>query len=194
MSEPTTKFPIFGRYPVDGIVFKDKGIEQYVTLGNNYVLHTEGRHANRQFGKHKVDIVERLINNLMRTGKYTGKKTKATHVVMEAFAIIEQKTKKNPLQVLIEAIESAAPREEVTRLKYGGISVPKAVDVSPSRRLDIALRNLAVGAMASVFNSKSKKRIEEALANEIILASRGEPDSYAVAKKEEVERIAASAR
>jgi small subunit ribosomal protein S7 len=194
MSEVKAKYPVFGKYPVDEVVFKDKGIEQYVVLGTRLVLHTEGRHANREFGKSKVDMVERLINNLMRKGKFTGKKIKATKVVLEAFAIIESKTKKNPIQVLVEAIEFSAPREEVTRLKYGGISVPKAVDVSPSRRLNTALRNIAMGAMSSVFNSKSKKRIEQALAEEIINASKSDPSSYAVSKKEEVERVAASAR
>ena len=194
MSDARGKFPVFGKYPVDEITFKDKGMEQYVVLGTHFVLHTEGRHASREFGKNKVDMIERLINNLMRTGRYTGKKGKSTKVVMDAFAIIEARTKKNPIQVLVEAIEFTAPREEVTRLKYGGISVPKAVDVSPSRRLDIALRNIATGAMASVFNSKSKKRIESALADELISASKGDPSSYAVAKKEEVERVAASAR
>jgi small subunit ribosomal protein S7 len=194
MAEVRVKYPVFGKYPVDEVTFKDKGMEQYVVLGTHLVLHTEGRHASKEFGKSKVDMIERLINNLMRKGKFTGKKGKSTKVVMDAFAIIETKTKRNPIQVLVEAIELTAPREEVTRLKYGGISVPKAVDVSPSRRLNIALRNIAMGAMASVFNSKSKKRIEHALADEIIAASKGDPNSYAVAKKEEVERVAASAR
>jgi len=194
MAEVRVKYPVFGKYPVDEVTFKDKGMEQYVVLGTHLVLHTEGRHASKEFGKSKVDMIERLINNLMRKGKFTGKKGKATKVVMDAFAIIATKTKRNPIQVLVEAIEFTAPREEVTRLKYGGISVPKAVDVSPSRRLNIALRNIAMGAMASVFNSKSKKRIEHALADEIIAASKGDPNSHAVSKKEELERVAASAR
>lgn len=192
--EEQRRYPVFGKYPVDKITFRDKGLAHYVTLGRYIVPHTEGRHANKGFAKTRLDIIERLINNLMRTEKYTGKKAKATRVLMTTFEIIQKRTKRNPVQVLVEAVEHSAPREEVTRLQYGGISVPKAVDVSPSRRLDTALRHLARGAIASVFNSKSRKRIEFALAEEIIAASKGDSSSFAIAKKEEVERIAASAR
>jgi small subunit ribosomal protein S7 len=93
---------------------------------------------------------------------------------------------------LVEALENAAPREEITRLQFGGISVPKAVDVAPSRRLDIALRNVARGAVQSSF--KSTKPIEECLASELILASKNDMNSFSVSKKEEVERVAQSAR
>jgi small subunit ribosomal protein S7 len=96
------------------------------------------------------------------------------------------------VQVLVEALENAAPREEITRLQFGGISVPKAVDVAPSRRLDIAIRNIARGAVQSSF--KNTKPIELCLADEIILAAKGDMNSFAVAKKEEVERVAQSAR
>jgi small subunit ribosomal protein S7 len=140
----------------------------------------------------KLNVVERLINNMMRTEVFTGKKLKAYRVVSEAFDIIAMKTKKNPIQVLVEALENAAPREEVTRLQFGGISVPKAVDVAPSRRLDISLRNITKGAIQTSF--KNTKPIQECLADELILASKNDMNSFAVTKKEEVERVASSAR
>ena len=96
------------------------------------------------------------------------------------------------MQILVNAIENAAPREEVTRLKYGGIAVPKAVDVSPSRRVDEALRNIATGATDSSF--KNRKSIVNCLADELMLAAKNDVNSYAVKKKEEIERIAQSAR
>ena len=92
----------------------------------------------------------------------------------------------------MEALENAAPREEVTRLQFGGISVPKAVDISPQRRLDIALRNLSTGVVQA--STKNKKAIHECLADEIMLAAKGDMTSFAVAKKEETERVAQSAR
>jgi len=113
-------------------------------------------------------------------------------VVKDAFEIISTKTKKNPVQVLVEALENAAPREEITRLQFGGISVPKAVDVAPCRRLDIALRNIARGTVDASF--KNKKPVEECLADELILASKADMNSFSVAKKEELERVASSAR
>ncbi|MBR2348613.1 MAG: 30S ribosomal protein S7, partial [Candidatus Methanomethylophilaceae archaeon] len=174
------------------IVIEDAGLAKYIDLESMMVPHSGGKHANMWFGKSKLSIVERLINNIMRTEKYTGKKMKAYKAVSAAFDIIAAKTKKNPVQVLIEGLENAAPREEVTRLQFGGISVPKAVDISPQRRLDIALRNLSTGVVNA--STKNKKPIYECLADEIMLAAKGDMTSYAVAKKEETERVAQSAR
>ncbi|MEM0351258.1 MAG: 30S ribosomal protein S7, partial [Archaeoglobaceae archaeon] len=114
------------------------------------------------------------------------------NLVREAFEIIERKTKKNPIQVLVDAIVNAGPREEVVRLKYGGIAVPKAVDTSSLRRVDVALRNIVEGARRMAF--KSKKSFAYCLADEIIAAANNDTKSYAVSKKEEVERVAKSAR
>ena len=183
---------IFGKYDLSEVTVNDGGLAKYIDLTPTNVPHSGGKHANRWFGKSKLSIVERLINNIMRTEKYTGKKLKAYKAVSEAFDIIAQKTKKNPVQVLVEGLENAAPREEVTRLQFGGISVPKAVDVSPQRRLDIALRNLSTGCVKA--STKSKKPISSCIADEIMLASKGDMTSFSVAKKEEIERVAQSAR
>ena len=188
----TTKALMFGKYDSTEVVVNDGGLAKYIDLTPTNVPHSGGKHANRWFGKSKLSIVERLINNIMRTEKYTGKKLKAYRAVEEAFAIVAQRTKQNPIQVLVQGLENAAPREEVTRLQFGGISVPKAVDVAPQRRLDIALRNLSSGVVAA--SSKNKKPISMCLAEEIILASKGDMTSYSVAKKEEIERVAQSAR
>jgi small subunit ribosomal protein S7 len=188
----TSNILLFGKYGLSEVVVKDGGLSKYINLSPVLVPHSNARHANRWFGKSKVNIVERLINNMMRTEVYTGKKLKAYRTVKDAFEIIAERTKKNPVQVLVEALENAAPREEITRLQFGGISVPKAVDVAPSRRLDIALRNVARGAVQSSF--KSTKPIEECLASELILASKNDMNSFSVSKKEEVERVAQSAR
>ena len=183
---------IFGKYDLSEVTVNDGGLAKYIDLTPTNVPHSGGKHANRWFGKSKLSIVERLINNIMRTEKYTGKKLKAYKAVSEAFDIIAQKTKKNPVQVLVEGLENAAPREEVTRLQFGGISVPKAVDVSPQRRLDIALRNLSTGCVKA--SAKNKKPISSCIADEIMLASKGDMTSFSVAKKEEIERVAQSAR
>ncbi len=186
------EFLMFGKYGTSDVVVRDAGLAKYIYLRSTGIPHSDGRHANRWFGKARLNIVERLINNMMRTEVFTGKKLKAYSTVQKAFDIVHVKTKKNPVQVLVEALENAAPREEVTRLQFGGISVPKAVDVAPSRRLDIALRNITKGAIESSF--KNTKTIEDCLADELILASKNDMNSYSVAKKEEVERVAASAR
>ncbi len=183
---------VFGKYDVSEVEVKDPALKNYICLEPRYVPHTHGRHANTPFAKQKVFIVERLINKVMRKGHNTGKKILAYNIVREAFEIIEKRTKKNPIQVLVDALANAGPREEIVRLKYGGIAVPKSVDTSSLRRLDIALRNIAEGARRAAF--KSKKSIASCLADEIIAAANNENRSYAVAKKEEVERVAKSAR
>ena len=183
---------LFGKYDLTQIQVKDVGLDRYINLDPVVIPHSGARHANRPFAKGRVNIVERLINNMMRTEEFTGKKMKAYRTVRRALELIEQRAKANPVQVFIHALEHAAPREEVTRLRFGGISVPRAVDVSPSRRLDLAMRNLCQGAVHSSF--RNKKSIEECLANELFLASKGDMGSSAIAKKEELERVAGSAR
>jgi small subunit ribosomal protein S7 len=184
--------PLFGLYETDGVEINDPGLVRYIKLAIIGLPHSSARHANKRFAKQKVNVVERLINNVMRGAMYNGKKGKAYKVVEDAFERIATKTKDNPIQALVNAIEHAAPREEVTRLRYGGINVPKAVDVSPMRRLDIAIRNIAKGGLAG--SHKSTKPAAHCLADEIIKASTGDVQSYAVGKKDELERVAKSAR
>jgi small subunit ribosomal protein S7 len=184
--------PLFGKWDLKEVEINDISLKNYINLDPIITPHIGGKYANRPFSKKKVHIVERLINNMMRTEHMTGNKSKAYTIVGKAFEIINKKTKRNPVQVFIDAIEAAAPKEEITRLKYGGISVPKAVDIAATRRLDVALRNICKGAHQS--SSKSKKKIEACLADEILRAANGDLQSFAIAKKDEIERIAASAR
>lgn len=189
---PAGNVLLFGKYDVSGVTLRDAGMARYIDVTPVSVPHTGGRHTSKAFGKAKMSIVERLINNMMRTEDFTGKKMKSYKAVEDAFGVIAQKTKQNPLQVLVDALQNAAPREEVTRLQYGGISVPKAVDVAPARRVDLALRHLCRATLES--SHKSKKPVGECLADELILAAKNDMNSSSVAKKEEIERVAASAR
>lgn len=190
--KPKFNLLLFGRWDPGNITIKDLGLAKYINLTPMYLPHSGGRYANRPFGKMKVNLVERLVNSMMRGEEFTGKKSKALRTVERAFQIVEGRTKQNPIQVLVDALQNAAPREEVTRLKFGGISVPKAVDIAPARRLDLALRYLCQGAVQASFRSTTP--IEECLANEILKAAKGDINAFAIAKKEELERIAASAR
>jgi len=190
---PGTEDPsarLFERWPVTNIEFRDPSTERYITV--TPVAHTLGRHANKQFKKSRISIVERLINRLMQTDENTGKKQLTTRITREAFDIIHNRTGENPVQVLVRAVENAAPREETVRLKYGGISVPKAVDVSPQRRVDQALMFIAQGVHRSTF--KSETDAAEALASQLIGGSNNDVNTYSVEQKEEKERVAAAAR
>ncbi len=184
-------FPILAKYDPDSVKVEDQGLARYINLDTENI-YLGAVFANKMFAKSKIPVVERLINNIMRTQKYNGKKIKAYKIMRSVFEIIDKRTKTNPLQVLIDAIQHSAPKEEATRLRFGGILVPKAVDTAPQRRLDIALRNLCIGAINTTH--KNKKRMEECLADEIIKASKNDVTSFAVSRKNELERVAKSAR
>lgn len=194
---------IFGKYSIEGIEISDPSLRKYISLKPVLIPHSGARYANQQFKQVEMNIVERLIDKLMVTGhegrkhkrtsgRNCGKKYKATKIVMKAFEIIERRTKRNPIEVLIRAIENAGPREDTTRIKYGGITYHVSVDISPKRRIDLALRFIANGAAKRAFGKKM--RIYRALAEEIIAAYNYDTKTYSIAKKEEQERIAKSAR
>jgi small subunit ribosomal protein S7 len=183
---------IFNKWDPEEIEVEDLSIKRYFNLRPMVVMHTGGRHARQQFKKSEQHIVERLINKMMQKEVNTGKKMKTYKIVEEAFDIINQRTKENPLTVLAKAISNAGPREEVVRLKYGGITVPKAVDTAPQRRVDMALMFITTGAQRSAF--KSKRTAASCLADEIIAASKGDVRSFAMNRKDSVERVAKAAR
>jgi SSU ribosomal protein S7P len=183
---------LFGKWSYRDVVVLDPSLKKYISLKPVVVPHSAGRHSHRRFGKAEVPIVERLINRLMRKMKNTGKKHLAYNIVKMAFELINAKTGENPLQVLVRAVENSAPREETTRIMYGGIIYHVAVDVSPMRRVDLAVRHLTEGAFLCSF--RSVKPIEECLADEIVAAAANDAKSYAIQRKEEIERIALSSR
>ena len=191
VSEPNMPVvPLFGKWDLTEVNIEDTTLEKYINLDAFQVPHTGGRHSKKRFGRGNLTVIERFINNLMRSEKYTGKKAQAYNVLKNAFDIINSKKKENPAQVMVKALENSAPRAAVVSLRYGGIRVYSGVDVSPTRRVDTAIRNLCIGAIDS---SKKQRSIENALSKELMLASDGNPDSYAVGKKEEIERQAEAA-
>jgi small subunit ribosomal protein S7 len=192
LSAQQTEAKLFDKWSFHDAEVKDPGLRRYICLKPIYIPHTGGRHEHKKFGKAELPIVERLINKLMRPGKNMGKKHLATNIVKQAFEIIHLSTGENPIQVLVRAIENSAPREETTRIMYGGIVYHQSVDVSPLRRLNLALKFITEGARSAAFGNP--KSIEEALAEEIIKAAKSDPSSYAIQKKEEIERIALASR
>lgn len=184
-------FKVFDKWDLEEVKVEDMGLVNYICLDEILVPHTLGRHVKRQFAKSRVSVVERLINKIMRTERNSGKKNKAYNMVKGSMDIISKRSKQNPLQVLVNAVENTAPREETTRIKYGGIGYQVAVDIAPQRRVDLSLGFLTKGAMQSSF--KRKRSMEECLADELLLAAEHDTRSFAIQKKEEKERVARSA-
>lgn len=197
---------LFGKWSTKEIKVEDIGLIKYISFQPKIIPHTFGRNTRKRFAKAHLNIVERLINKMMRSGQGkrkmsgkfirgrggTGKKLQVMKIVEDAFDLIEKQTKLNPIQVLVKAIENSAPREDTTRIKRGGVTYTQSVDVAPMKRVDEALKNLALAAFSQSFNSKTSA--QEALAKELILASKEDGNSYAVKRRDEIERIAKSSR
>lgn len=193
----------FNKWDVKEISVEDQGLQRYISLNPRIVPKTGARYAGNRFHKSKVFIVERLINKLMipghrskkhvkSSGFCTGKAANAYDTVKKALMIIEQKTKLNPIKVLVKALENAAPREEIVTIEYGGARYPKAVECAPQRRIDVALRYFVQGAYDKCFNKKAN--IVDTLANEIICSYNLDPKAMAISKKNELERQADASR
>ena len=196
------QFKIFDKYDLTGLSVKDPGLRPIISLEPRLILKSQGANFQR-FMQTKVNIVERLMNRLtvaghrgkkhkLQKGRSTGKYSKYMKIILEAFEIIEKKTGKNPVEVLLTAIENSAPRDEITVIEYGGARYPQAIDVSPLRRVNLAIRWLIHGASDKAFNKK--KTIAQGVADEIMLASENNGESFAVRKRNESEKQADSAR
>ena len=202
MEQNILKFKIFDLYETDNIEIRDPGLKNVINLQPKLILKSQGRNV-QKFGQIKVNIVERLINRIGVAGhrgkkhkvilsNATGKYSKNAKIILEALRIMLEKTGKNPVEVLVRAIENSAPRDEVTIIEYGGARYPQAVDVSPLRRVNMALKHLVHGASEKAFNKK--KNIAQGLADEIMLAAEIKGESFAIRKKNEAEKQADSAR
>jgi len=183
---------LYGKWDFSEVEIKDPSIRNYVNLAPIFLPHSGGKNSKQQFAKSTLNIVERLVNKMMREEHNTGQKITVNKIVKEAFETINKKTGQNPVQVLVNAIANAGPREETVRLQYGGIAVPKSVDTAPQRRVDFALRLIAQGAQQAAFGKK--KLLKDALAEEIIAAANYDVKGFAMGKKDNIERVAKAAR
>lgn len=198
----TINFKIFDLWDISEIVVEEPGLKSAINLEPRLVLKNQGRNVVKG-GQTKVNIIERLANRLavaghrgkkhkLEIGNTTGKYSKNMKIVIDAFKIIEEKKKMNPVEVFVAAIEKAAPRDETTVIEYGGARYPQAVDISPIRRVNLTLRNMVHAASDKAFNKK--KTISEALAEEILLTYDENGDSVSLRKKNESEKQADAAR
>ena len=194
------KLLLFRKWDTTDIVINDIGLKTAISLKQLIIPLDFGRSALKRFNKAEVNIVERLANKLMHfgkkyaktTGSMAGKKTHSLNVVKTAFEIINLKTGKNPVEVLVRAVENSAPNEDTTRIVYGGTVYHVSVDVAPIRRVDLALRFIADGVKEATFSNP--KPIEEYLAEHLILSANNDTTSPSIKKKNELERVAQASR
>ena len=191
---------LFRKWDISDIEIKDIGLKNAISLKKSVIPMSFGRSALKRFNKADVNIVERFVNKTMHfgkkysknTGRMAGKKIHSFNFVKASFDIIYLKTGKNPVEVLVRAIENSAPNEDTTRIVYGGTVYHVSVDVAPLRRVDLALRFIADGVKEATFSNPNT--IEEFLAEHLILAANNDPNAPSVKKKNELERIAQASR
>jgi len=196
------QFKLFDLYDVSSIEIKDPAMKPYICLTPKLLLKNQGRQTDK-LRSTKINIIERLALRLAVPGHVgkehklitswaSGNYTKNMKNVLKALKIIEEKAKTNPVQVLVQAIEKGSPRDEITVIESGGARYPQAVDTSPLRRVNLAIRWFVHGSIKKSHGKKTK--IADALANEIMLASKENMESFAYSKKNEAERQADGAR
>ncbi len=196
----TPNLLLFRKWDLSDIEIKDRGLTHAISLKKIIMPLDFGRSALKRFNKAEVNIVERLVNKLMHfgkkyaknTGRMGGKKVQSINTVKTAFEIIHLKTGKNPVEILVRAVENSAPNEDTTRIVYGGTVYHVSVDVAPIRRVDLALRFIADCVKESTFSNP--KPIEEHLSEQLIAAAQNDPSAPSIKKKHELERIAQASR
>ena len=195
----TTMPKLFGKWSFVDLQVTDISLDDYIAVPGEsklryavYVPHTAGQYQKKRFRKAQCPIVERLTCALMMHGRNNGKKLVATRIVKHAFEVIHLLTGENPIQVLVTAIENSGPREDATRIGSAGVVRRQAVDVSPLRRVNQAIYLITTGAREAAF--RNIKSVAECLADELINASKGSSNSYAIKKKDEIERVAKANR
>ena len=196
--EPESALPqikLFGKWSCDEVNVSDISLRDYIAVKDKYAKylpHSIGRYAAKRFRKAQCPIVERLVDALMMHGRNNGKKLMTCRIVKHCFEIIHLVSGDNPLQVLVDAIINSGPREDSTRIGRAGTVRRQAVDVSPLRRVNQAIWLCCTGAREASF--RNIKSIAECLADELMNAAKGSSNSYAIKKKDELERVAKSNR
>merc|ERR1712224_23398 len=186
---------LFGKWIYEEVNVADLSLVDYIAVGKSaqtFLSHTQGRYQAKRFRKALCPIVERLVCSMMMHGRNNGKKQMAVRIVKHAFEIVHLLTDKNPIQVVVDAVKNGGPREDSCKVGSAGTVRRQAVDVSPIRRVNQAIYLICTGARLASF--RSIKSIAECLADEITNCSKESSNSYAIKKKDEIERVAKANR
>jgi small subunit ribosomal protein S7 len=127
--------------------------------------------------------VQNFINRVMRRGK----KSLATRLVYDALDLIEERTKKNPMDTFDQAIKNVSPVMEVKPRRVGGATYQVPMEVSPDRRFALATRWILMAAQARPGKSFSQK-----LADELLDAASG--TGTAIRRRDETHKMAEANR
>jgi small subunit ribosomal protein S7 len=127
--------------------------------------------------------VQAFINRMMRNGK----KSTAATLIYKAFDMVEERTKKNGLEIFDLAIKNVSPLMEVKPRRVGGATYQIPMEVPPYRRFALASRWLLLAS-----RERSGKDFSEKLAAELIEASNNAGN--AIRRREETHKMAEANR
>merc|ERR1711901_1517 len=190
-----TEVKLFAKYSFDEVKVDDMALTDYIACkpaNAVYLPHSAGRWSKKRFKKAQCPIIERITNALMMHGRNNGKKILAVRIMKHCCDIIALTTGENPIQVIVDAVVNSGPREDSCRIGSAGVVRRQAIDVSPLRRVNTVIHLLTTGARDSAF--RNIKTIAECLAEEFVNAAKGSSNSYAIKKKDEIERVAKANR
>lgn len=199
----SSELKLFDRWSLSEVIVSDLGLQPYINLKPIIIPRTNGYYHNTAFYKTRINIIERLMNRIQVTGhkgkkhKFssghnTGKAKMINNMMIEILEDLEKKTKENPVQVIVTAIENAAPREEVITIERSGARYAQAVDMGPTRRVDLVLRYICQGAAQKAFNKS--KSLKSAIIDEIMDCYESGNNSQAMSRRNEIEKMAAAAK
>ena len=121
----------------------------------------------------------KFINNLM----WKGKRSRAERIMYQAFDIIEEKTRDNPLKVFKRAVDNVKPHLEVRSRRVGGSTYQIPIEVRPSRKTALSFRWII-----SLARDRKERTMQERLAAELLDASNN--TGAAIKKKDDTHRMA----
>jgi len=133
--------------------------------------------------KYQNVTVTLLTNRIMRRGK----KSTAVGMIYDALNIVSEKTGKNPIEVLEQALKNVGPQMEVRPRRVGGATYQVPMEVSSHRRLTLAMRWVIDSAKA-----RSGKSFAEKFSSEILDAYTNQ--GAAIRKREETHKMAEANR
>merc|ERR1712100_396473 len=190
-----TEVKLFNKYSFEDVQISEIPLTDYIAAKSAnavFLPHSAGRWSKKRFKKAQCPIVERITNSLMMHGRNNGKKVLAVRIMKHTCEIIALLTGENPIQIIVDAVVNSGAREDSCRIGSAGVVRRQAIDVSPLRRVNMAIWLLTTGAREAAF--RNIKTIAECLAEELINAAKGSSNSYAIKKKDELERVAKSNR
>ncbi len=129
--------------------------------------------------KYNEVLVAKFINTLM----YDGKRSTAERILYGALGIIEEKRGEDPISTFKRALENVQPVIEVKSRRVGGATYQVPVEISPARRLALAMRWLR-----NYSRGRAGRSMTEKLAGELMDAAEGR--GAAVKKREDTHKMA----